>query len=68
MEGSILLPVDGSGLRGELRGKETKIYGDRTEVETRGPLVRGGKRERRQSPTLTQSDLLGWRENYHLPV
>ena len=43
VEGSILLPVDGSGPRGELRGKETKIYGDRTEVETRGPLVRGGK-------------------------
>lgn len=45
VEGSILLPVDGSGPRGELRGKETKIYGERTEVETRGPLVRGGKRD-----------------------
>ena len=52
VEGSILLPVDGSGPRGELRGKETKIYGDRTEVETRGPLVLGGKRERRARPTL----------------
>lgn len=42
MEGSILLPVDGSGLRGELRGKESKIYGDRTEVETRGHLCAEG--------------------------
>ena len=47
-----LISVDGSGPRGELRGKETKIYGDRTEVETRGPVVRGGKRERRARPTL----------------
>ena len=47
-----LISVDGSGPRGELRGKETKIYGDRTEVETRGSLVLGGKRERRARPTL----------------
>ena len=51
VEGSILLPVDGSGPRGELRGKETKIYGDRTEVETRGGIC-----ARRETGTKSASD------------